>query len=150
MAISDSPESVGTSATATTMTNHTDSDLNLSIRRRSSSAAAAKTNAMEAANNSSEQRLVRDLTRGGRTCGCDCDCEDDKERIRAADDSANCEVSDKKEVRERIGKGDDRGQDFSPLKSAYRPSAPAHRTVKESPLSSDAIFRQVTTPYLNN
>ncbi|KAG4959182.1 hypothetical protein AAZX31_13G089000 [Glycine max] len=33
--------------------------------------------------------------------------------------------------------------DFSVLKFAYRPSVPAHRKVKESPLSSDTIFRQL-------
>lgn len=33
--------------------------------------------------------------------------------------------------------------DASALKLIYRPSVPAHRRVKESPLSSDNIFKQV-------
>ncbi|XP_054806968.1 diacylglycerol O-acyltransferase 1A-like isoform X1 [Prosopis cineraria] len=124
MAVSQVPESVGTSATTTTTASvHSDLDLNLaSLRRRPLSESSVRPEASEA--ESSAQDVLGDS---------------DSNYSKSGTDGGNQELEGPNVIDQKIP---DQFPDVSELKFAYRPSVPAHRRIKESPLSSDKIFRQ--------
>lgn len=125
MAISDSPETIG----VTTATDHGES-----VRRRPISAPAGNGKASTSSSSMAEElEDFKNVSNGG-----DVDrIVDNNERIYSEN------VSGEGEGEERVVNGGGAQNSENAIRYSYRPSSPAHLKVKESPLSSDAIFRQV-------
>ncbi|KAL5572443.1 hypothetical protein UlMin_022040 [Ulmus minor] len=127
------PESLGTTATLTGQP--ADSDLNGSIRRRpKAGSAGAVSDSTSGANSPEAASLLNDSVRDSSSDGGSVERIGDRDRI--------VENDEKEKAEKRNGNGEDRSSGLSAKKFSYRPSAPTHRCVKESPLSSDQIFRQ--------
>lgn len=138
MAISVAPES-----TATTTVPHDGSDL----RKRPGAGASAtrevsdytsKTKDPDSDNSARESVMgsSSEDSMAGKSS------EDDGIRSGATTECTNS-MTNGKDVGEKTA---DRG--VQAMKYSYRPSAPAHLSIRESPLSSDAIFKQVGAAFV--
>lgn len=130
MAILDSPESVGTTESGVLR----ESDLSCTVRKRPTVSSSAKA----VSDSFSETDSFEDTVINASS-------ETDRDRIGDAGGrvESRTDLKNGKETLEKIGNGDDRDKLLEVSKFAYRASAPAHWRIKESPLSSAAIFKQV-------
>ncbi|KAJ4951508.1 hypothetical protein NE237_028340 [Protea cynaroides] len=134
MAISNSPENLDQQSNI-----HQESDRTFSVRRRHNS------NVVNAVPDSSSPETV--TKHSAVDSATETSSDEDRKRIGNGDDRKEVanSFSNEEAYKERIGTGEGRSPGPKadvPVRFSYRASVPAHRGVKESPLSSDAIFRQ--------
>lgn len=130
MAILD--ESVGTTTSS--------ADLSLSIRRRPRPSTDKAASTDVEVSDTSTSKMMSSLEAESLVNGL----EQDRSQIDGGGGRVENELSNSNanDGEEKVGNGEQREEAVNLAKFMYRPSAPAHKRIKESPLSSDAIFKQ--------
>ncbi|KAL2480109.1 Diacylglycerol O-acyltransferase 1 [Abeliophyllum distichum] len=136
MAILELPESV---ETTTLNTQH--SRAASTVRRRSSAVAVLESdsNSLEAVNDDGD---VNNNNGMGNLCGGVVELVREKPSESGTEGLSNGKEEEKEKGHVRTGDSNQGMAAAAVAKFSSRPSAPAHRRIKESPLSSDAIFKQ--------